>query len=269
MDRLAAVHLSYGFLNVPAHRRRHATSPNCQNLKASARSLSLADRRGILSRGPWETRGLVSPLPRGHRDSSHSMKKLHDMTMVMQAMDYDRFSADDPIGEIMMPMKTVKFEKSPIYWKNLHRPTVSKEQVGELIISLCYCADYNKLNVTVVKARDLPNRDRLGTSDPYVKLWLVQKGNKLEKRKTAVKPQTLMPIFNESFAFNVPPKDKMEAEVNLVVTVMDYDLLSSNNEIGHVILGSLGTESGSRHWRQVMEHPDQAVTLSHKLTPKW
>ncbi len=50
-----------------------------------------------------------------------------------------------------------------------------------------------------------------------MKLWLVQGGNKIEKKKTTVKSQTLAPVYNESFTFLVA-SDKID-EVQLVVTV--------------------------------------------------
>lgn len=54
-----------------------------------------------------------------------------------------------------------------------------------------------------------------------------------------------------------------------MVTVMDYDLLSSNDEIGHTIIGPLGTEAGAKQWKAMLEQPNTAVVAWHKLTPRW
>nr|CAD2170897.1 unnamed protein product [Meloidogyne enterolobii] len=68
MDRLAACHALYGFMQLPGSKRgRHSSAPNCQNVK---RSLSLADRRGIISPGRGNGRGFISPLPITRRRAS-------------------------------------------------------------------------------------------------------------------------------------------------------------------------------------------------------
>ncbi|KAI6197174.1 Snt-6 [Aphelenchoides besseyi] len=172
---------------------------------------------------------------------------LNDMTLVMQVLDYDRFSSDDIMGEVMLPMKNVKFDKNPVYWKHLQRPTVSVEKAGEIMITLCYLPESNKLNVTLLKAKDLPSREKVGSNDPYVKLWL----------------------FMEMFTFSVPAKEKLESEINLVVSVMNFDPISTNHEIGHTVLGLLGADTGVAQWREALANPEKSVTSWHKLAPRW
>lgn len=62
------------------------------------------------------------------------------------------------------------------------------------------------------------------TADPYVKLAMYAGSQKIEKRKTSVKSQCLTPVYNESFAFTAPPKEKLQTEVNLVMTVSPVKL---------------------------------------------
>lgn len=45
---------------------------------------------------------------------------------------------------------------------------------------------------------------RLDLADPYVKIYLLYNGQRIAKKKTHVKKRTLSPVFNESFAFDIP-----------------------------------------------------------------
>ena len=53
----------------------------------------------------------------------------------------------------------------------------------------------------VIQAADLPGMDMSGTSDPYVKVYLLP--DKKKKYETKVHRKTLNPVFNETFIFKV------------------------------------------------------------------
>ncbi len=53
--------------------------------------------------------------------------------------------------------------------------------------------------MTIVRAEDLAAMDLGGTSDPYVKLYLMP--DRKRKQETRVHRKTLNPVFNETFKF--------------------------------------------------------------------
>lgn len=69
------------------------------------------------------------------------------------------------------------------------------------MLQLEYDFNSNSLAVTVIKAEELPALDMGGTSDPYVKVYLLP--DKKKKFETKVHRKTLNPEFNETFTFKV------------------------------------------------------------------
>jgi len=70
----------------------------------------------------------------------------------------------------------------------------------------------------------------VGCADPYVKVWLIQNGRRVEKKKTSVLKRTLNPKFEETLMFNVPINQVRHT--SLQVQVMDFDRVGCNDEIG-------------------------------------
>jgi len=63
------------------------------------------------------------------------------------------------------------------------------------------CTCVVQLSVGVIQAADLPGMDMSGTSDPYVKVYIMP--DKKKKFETKVHRKTLNPVFNETFVFKV------------------------------------------------------------------
>ena len=61
-------------------------------------------------------------------------------------------------------------------------------------------------------------------TDPFVKVYLLQDGRKISKKKTSTKRDDTNPIFNEAMIFSVP-------SVVLQVTLRDRTTLVLNEEM--------------------------------------
>ncbi|KAK7891798.1 hypothetical protein WMY93_023761 [Mugilogobius chulae] len=104
------------------------------------------------------------------------------------------------------------------------------QKLGKLQYSLDYNFTENSLIVGIIQAAELPAMDMGGTSDPYVKVYLLP--DKKKKFETKVHRKTLNPVFNEQFTFKVPYVEL--GGKTLVMTVYDFDRFSKHDAIGDI-----------------------------------
>ncbi|XP_062856875.1 synaptotagmin-9b isoform X3 [Trichomycterus rosablanca] len=106
------------------------------------------------------------------------------------------------------------------------------DSCGRLHFIVKYDCDLEQLIVKIHRAEDLPAKDFSGTSDPYVKIYLLP--DRKTKHQTKVHRKTLNPVFDEVFLFPVA-----YAELNvrkLHFSVYDFDRFSRHDLIGQVVV---------------------------------
>ncbi|XP_069079343.1 synaptotagmin-7 isoform X5 [Pleurodeles waltl] len=190
-------------------------------------------------------------------------EKVVQRVLYLQVLDYDRFSRNDPIGEVNIPLNKVDLGQTQTFWKELKPCSDGSGSRGELLLSLCYNPSGNSIIVNIIKARNLKAMDIGGTSDPYVKVWLMHKDKRVEKKKTVVMKRCLNPVFNESFIFDIPTERLRETTI--IITVMDKDRLSRNDVIGKIYLSWKSGPGEVKHWKDMIARPRQPVAQWHQL----
>ncbi|XP_076127490.1 synaptotagmin VIII isoform X1 [Alosa pseudoharengus] len=115
---------------------------------------------------------------------------------------------------------------------------------GRLLYSLEYSAPKSELTVGVKQAAALKAMDLGGTSDPYVKMYLLP--NKSKTYETKVFRKTLQPVFNEHFKFQISQAELSES--TLVMQVYDFNRFSK-----HDVIGELRLTLSSVDWNHVIE----------------
>ncbi|XP_065566230.1 synaptotagmin-4-like isoform X3 [Artemia franciscana] len=206
-----------------------------------------------------------------------SKNQLESMALHFVVLSFDRYSRDDVIGEVLLPVSQAIKESEnedtetsdskllcrDIAPRNLKMKSQSR---GELLVSLCYQPAASRLTAVILKARNLPRMDITGLADPYVKIYLLYNGQRVAKKKTHVKKRTLNPVFNESFVFDIPPDAQGLENISLEFLVLDWDRVTKNEVIGRLELGgSNASGSALQHWNEVLNAPRRQIAEWHKL----
>ncbi|XP_028440801.1 synaptotagmin-1b [Perca flavescens] len=126
-----------------------------------------------------------------------------------------------------------------------------EEKLGKLHYTLDYNFTDNTLIVGILQAAELPAMDVGGSSDPYVKLYLLP--DKKKKFETKVHRKTLEPNFNETFMFKVPYTEL--GGKTLVMTVYDFDRFSKHDAIGAVKIpmSRMDFSQSLQEWRDLQK----------------
>ncbi|CAL7944290.1 unnamed protein product [Xylocopa violacea] len=202
-----------------------------------------------------------------------SKDQLQNISLHFIVLSFDRYSRDDIIGELTCPLSSVpRLENADNHEISLCRKIcprslkIQSQGRGELLVSLCWQPISCRLIVVVLKARNLPKMDVSGLADPYVKMYLLYNNQRIAKKKTRVQKRTLSPVFNESFAFDMPNGADGLNNVSLEFMLIDWDRVTRNEVIGRLEFGGPKCQgSVLNHWREVCSSPQRQIAEWHKL----
>ncbi|KDR22753.1 synaptotagmin-12-like [Zootermopsis nevadensis] len=131
------------------------------------------------------------------------------------------------------------------------------------MFSLSYLPTAERLTVVVVKARNLKFPQDRESGDSFVKVYLLQHGKKVHKKRTSVKKRERSPIFNEAMIFSVPVHTLQT--IQLRVTVAESTGESRTCPIGHVIVGTQASGKALSHWNQMLSSLRKPIAMWHPL----
>ncbi|XP_056414907.1 synaptotagmin-like protein 5 isoform X3 [Hyla sarda] len=233
-----------------------------------------------------------------------SHTQLETRTLHLSVWHNDRFGHNSFLGEVNIPLDTWNFESQEDECFTLQPKMDSTSEVtlqykGEIIIGLRYIPPEKNLTlplepvttgkksfkrskkvpmptggileVLVKEAKNLTAVKSGGTSDTFVKGYLLPDNNKSTKHKTPIIKKSVNPQWNHTFSFtNLQPNDLQN--VCLELTVWDKESLSSNIFLGGVCLGcGSGTSYGNEVawmdaqgeekylWQKMMDDPGNTV----------
>ncbi|XP_067853030.1 synaptotagmin-like protein 4 [Heptranchias perlo] len=209
-------------------------------------------------------------------------------TLQLSVWHYDRFGRNSFLGEVDLSLDIWNFNNEaeeclPLHGKASAESGVIPPYKGELVLSIKYIPtaknvlidkikgkkstrslEGGELQVWIKEAKNLTPMKVGGTSDTFVKGYLLPFRTKTSKRKTPVVKKTLNPHYNHTFVYNGVKHEDLQ-HVCLELTIWDREPLSSNDFLGGVRLGfGNGISSGQQvDW---MDSMGEEINIWQRMT---
>ncbi|XP_074714654.1 synaptotagmin-like protein 5 isoform X4 [Strix uralensis] len=234
-----------------------------------------------------------------------SHTQLETRTLQLSVWHYDRFGHNSFLGEVEIPLDSWNFENQGDEWFVLQPKVevatdVGLQYKGELTVVLRYIPpdrnlmlplgqfqgkkSFKKgkkgnshmpsggiLEVLIKEAKNLTAVKSGGTSDTFVKGYLLPDDSKATKHKTPIIKKSVNPQWNHTFAFSGLNSRDIR-NVCLELTVWDKESLSSNIFLGGVRLSTgngvsngkevdwMDSQGEEQHlWQQMIDSPGAPV----------
>ncbi|XP_075630437.1 synaptotagmin-like protein 5 isoform X3 [Balearica regulorum gibbericeps] len=234
-----------------------------------------------------------------------SHTQLETRTLQLSVWHYDRFGRNSFLGEVEIPFDSWNFENQGDEWFVLQPKVevatdVGLQYKGELTVVLRYIPpdrnlmlplgqfqgkkSFKKgkkrdshmpsggiLEVLIKEAKNLTAVKSGGTSDTFVKGYLLPDDSKATKHKTPIIKKSVNPQWNHTFAFSGLSSRDIR-NVCLELTVWDKESLSSNIFLGGVRLNTgngvsngkevdwMDSQGEEQHlWQKMIDNPGSPV----------
>lgn len=197
-------------------------------------------------------------------------KNAEQRILKVTVLDSDRGKRYNVIGHTFFPLKDIDLTSNEmvVQWKDLTKDAedIVPVDVGEMLVSLCYNENLERLTITICEAKGLKMPEGQTTLDTFVKLLFNIENKLMKTKKTVPVKKTIDPKYNESFHFRLPQKSLNSASVTLQITVAGGP--NKDKVCGRLVFGSYMFVRGKplEHWNECISAGHKQIRHWHKLT---
>ncbi|XP_032356524.1 synaptotagmin-16 isoform X2 [Etheostoma spectabile] len=252
-----------------------STEPSdCEEMEAQSQQRGFQDplsaaveesERGAAAASPNKpAAALKASSARGSPTPSMNRQAADGREDTEKAANYKKTHAADSASTWSPEEPPPQDDVSPLPTCSSPRPPISK--CGDLVLSLEYRPDTEKLLVSVIAARDIPDKARSGMDSWQVHMVLLP--SKKQRHKTAVQKGSL-PHFNETFRFSRLEASELHmSAVRFRLYALGASRMSRERMMGEKVLrlGGLDPDGGTMETTLVLEPRNNLKSVDSQLS---